>query len=142
MTPARAVPRPASRLSVAGGPALVQLTLALWTYRRFPVAGLAPPPVTVPHRVGGVTSPVVTSSSEAADECLADRLDELLDVGAVSGERLDHQPVHSQIGVASRCLEIDRSGWCDGDLELAEVGWTIASRGDLAEPGQRFRRLL
>src|SRR6266487_3743928 len=96
MTPARAVPRRAGRLAVAGGLALVvavalyafgrthtpsytmglfgqhgvavnrlkaqlatgmlglalvQLTLALWMYRRLPGAGVAPPPVPV---AGGV----------------------------------------------------------------------------------------
>jgi hypothetical protein len=100
MTPARAVPRPAGRLAVAGGLALVvavalytfgqthtpsytmglfgqhgvavnrlkaqlatgmlwlalvQLTLALWMYRRLPGAGVAPPPVPAAHRVGGVS---------------------------------------------------------------------------------------
>jgi hypothetical protein len=100
MTPARAVPRPAGRLAVAGGLALVvavalytfgqthtpsytmgllgqhgiavnrlkaqlatgmlglalvQLTLALWMYRRLPGAGVAPPPVPVAHRVGGAS---------------------------------------------------------------------------------------
>jgi hypothetical protein len=100
MTPARAVPRPAGRLAVAGGLALViavalyafgqthtpsytmglfghhgvavnrlkaqlatgmlglalvQLTLALWMYRRLPGAGAAPPPVPVLHRVGGAS---------------------------------------------------------------------------------------
>jgi hypothetical protein len=100
MTPARAVPRPAGRLAVAGGLALVvavalytfghthtpsytmgllgqhgiavnrlkaqlatgmlglaliQLTLALWMYRRLPGAGPAPPPVAVAHRVGGAS---------------------------------------------------------------------------------------
>jgi hypothetical protein len=37
------------------GLALVQLTLALWMYRRLPGAGAAPPPVPVAHRVGGVS---------------------------------------------------------------------------------------
>jgi Family of unknown function (DUF6529) len=37
------------------GLALVQLTLALWMYRRLPGAGVAPPPVPMLHRVGGVT---------------------------------------------------------------------------------------
>jgi Family of unknown function (DUF6529) len=37
------------------GLALVQLTLALWMYRRLPGAGVAPPPVPVLHRVGGVS---------------------------------------------------------------------------------------
>jgi hypothetical protein len=100
VTPARVVPRPAGRLAVAGGLALVvavalyafgrmhtpsytmglfgqhgvavnrlkaqlatgmlglalvQLTLALWMYRRLPGAGVAPPPVPVAHRVGGVS---------------------------------------------------------------------------------------
>jgi hypothetical protein len=36
------------------GLALVQLTLALWMYRRLPWAGVAPP-VAVAHRVGGVS---------------------------------------------------------------------------------------
>jgi hypothetical protein len=35
--------------------ALVQLTLALWMYRRLPGAGVAPPPVPAAHRVGGVS---------------------------------------------------------------------------------------
>ena len=34
--------------------ALVQLTLALWMYRRLPGAGVAPPAVPVLHRVGGL----------------------------------------------------------------------------------------
>jgi hypothetical protein len=100
MTPARAVPRPAGRLAVAGGLALVvavalyafgrthtpsytmglfgqhgvavnrvkaelatgmlglalvQLTLALWMYRRLPGAGAAPPTVPALHRIGGVS---------------------------------------------------------------------------------------
>jgi hypothetical protein len=100
MTPARAVLRPAGRLAVVGGPALVvavalyifgqthtpsytmglfgqhgiavnrlkaqlatgmlglalvQLTLALWMYRRLPGAGAAPPPVPALHRVGGAS---------------------------------------------------------------------------------------
>jgi hypothetical protein len=100
MTPARAVPRPAGRLAVAGGLALVvavalyafgqthtpsytmglfgqhgiavnrlkaqlasgmlglalvQLTLALWMYRRLPGAGAAPPTVPVLHRIGGAS---------------------------------------------------------------------------------------
>jgi Family of unknown function (DUF6529) len=100
MTPARAVPRPAGRLAVAGGLALVvavalytfgrthtpsytmglfgqhgiavnrlkaqlatgmlglalvQLTLALWMYRRLPGTGAAPPPVPVLHRIGGAS---------------------------------------------------------------------------------------
>jgi len=100
MTQARAVPRPAGRLAVAGGLALavavalyalgrthtpnytmgllgqhgiavnhlkaqlgtamlglalVQLTLALWMYRRLPGAGAAPPPVPVLHRLGGAS---------------------------------------------------------------------------------------
>jgi hypothetical protein len=37
------------------GLALVQLTLALWMYRRLPGAGAAPPPVPVLHRVGGAS---------------------------------------------------------------------------------------
>ena len=37
------------------GLGLVQLTLALWMYRRLPGAGAAPPPVPVLHRIGGVT---------------------------------------------------------------------------------------
>jgi len=37
------------------GLALVQLTLALWLYRRLPGAGAAPPPVPVLHRLGGAT---------------------------------------------------------------------------------------
>jgi hypothetical protein len=37
------------------GLALVQLTLALWMYRRLPGAGVAPPPVPVFHRVGGAS---------------------------------------------------------------------------------------
>jgi hypothetical protein len=100
MMPARAVARPAGRLAVVGGLALVvavalyafgrthspsytmglfgqhgvavnrlkaqlatgmlglalvQLTLALWMYRRLPGAGPAPPPVPVAHRVGGAS---------------------------------------------------------------------------------------
>jgi hypothetical protein len=100
MTSVGAVPRPAGRLAVAGGLALVvavalyafgrthtpsytmglfgqhgiavnrlkaqlatgmlglalvQLTLALWMYQRLPGAGVAPPPVAVAHRVGGVS---------------------------------------------------------------------------------------
>ena len=37
------------------GLALVQLTLALWMYRRLPGAGAAPPTVPLLHRVGGVS---------------------------------------------------------------------------------------
>lgn len=37
------------------GLALVQLTLALWMYRRLPGAGAAPPQVPVLHRIGGAT---------------------------------------------------------------------------------------
>lgn len=37
------------------GLALVQLTLALWLYRRLPGAGVAPPPVPLLHRIGGVS---------------------------------------------------------------------------------------
>ncbi|HEX8134537.1 MAG TPA: DUF6529 family protein [Actinomycetes bacterium] len=37
------------------GLALVQLTLALWMYRRLPGAGAAPPAVPLLHRAGGAT---------------------------------------------------------------------------------------
>jgi hypothetical protein len=37
------------------GLALVQLTLALWMYRRLPGAGAAPPAVPLLHRVGGAS---------------------------------------------------------------------------------------
>jgi hypothetical protein len=37
------------------GLGLIQLTLALWVYRRLPGAGSAPPVVPVLHRVGGVS---------------------------------------------------------------------------------------
>src|SRR6266487_4601232 len=61
MTPARAVPcRAGNRLKAqlaTGmlGLALVQLTLGLGMYRGLPGAGVAPPPVPVLHRVGGVS---------------------------------------------------------------------------------------
>ena len=37
------------------GLGLLQLTLALWMYRRLPGAGPAPPPVPVLHRLGGAS---------------------------------------------------------------------------------------
>src|SRR5512132_1719258 len=56
------------------GLALVQLTLALWMYRRLPRAGVAPPPVPVLHRVGGVSLfllwwPVAFSTVRSRPRC-------------------------------------------------------------------------
>jgi Family of unknown function (DUF6529) len=48
--------------------ALVQLTLALWMYRRLPGAGAAPPPVPRLHRAGGLTLFLV--SLPVAAHCL------------------------------------------------------------------------
>jgi Family of unknown function (DUF6529) len=50
------------------GLALVQLTLALWMYRRLPGAGPAPPPVPRLHRLGGAT--LFLLSLPAAVHCL------------------------------------------------------------------------
>src|SRR5512133_201610 len=68
MTQARTVPQPAGRLAAAGGLALVQLTLALWMYRKLPGAGAAPPTVPVLHRLGGAS--LFLLSLPAAMHCL------------------------------------------------------------------------
>ena len=50
------------------GLALVQLTLALWMYRRLPGAGVAPPPVPLLHRLGGAS--LFLLSSPGAVHCM------------------------------------------------------------------------
>src|SRR5262249_57636199 len=74
---------------------------------------------------------------------LADGWDQLVDRRCAQRRLwLDGQPVHTKMRVAPRDIEVDRHGWRDRDLELAEPGWPLLAACSLAEVGQRLGGLV
>src|SRR4051812_28410489 len=89
-------------------------------------------------RAGGGRRP----ESDVAGEGVPDRGDHVVDRGVVDALQLDDEPVYAQVGVPACGVEVGRTGWGDGDLQLAEGRRSLLAAGGLGQGAQRLPGLL